>query len=96
MTELPTRPDNATRTERGSLTRSMAATAFQPRRYYLMPLKVNATHYTVTAIPKWMDKHQVQRRPDGPSGIRPTLLEVVVLLLVARGILRASSGRRHR
>jgi hypothetical protein len=53
------------------LTKAMAAAALQPRRYYLMPLRVHATYHTVTAIPKWMDKHQTQRGPEAQPSTYP-------------------------
>ena len=92
---MPQPRAQAKSTHRASLTGSMVAAAIQPKRYYLMPLRINAMHYTVTAIPKWMDKHQTSRTPNAEPIIRPVLLDVLVLAVVLRGILRANSGRRH-
>lgn len=88
-------PQLRTRPERGSWTRSAAAAAFQPRRYYFMPLTVNAMHTSVTAIPKLIDKRQARRAPNTQPDNRPLLLSAVVIVLMARQIVRATSGRRR-
>jgi|SwirhisoilCB2_FD_contig_71_4509839_length_698_multi_1_in_0_out_0_1 hypothetical protein len=92
MPQLPN-PGKATKPELGSFTKSAVAAAFQPRRYYLMPVRIRATHYSVVAIPNWVDKRQTKREPDPQAGIGLTALSVIVLALVARGIVRAATGK---
>ena len=96
MPQLRARPTHAIHAQPRSLTRSMATTVIKPTRYYLLPLRVNATPYTVTAIPKWIDKHQGPRatNPQASASPRPLLLDVVVVVLIVRWALRGSSGRR--
>jgi hypothetical protein len=73
---------------RGPLTigRSMASVAVMPRRYYVLPATINAMHFTVTAIPKWIDK----RGQRSGAGSPPMVVTVAVLAIAGRGLLRAA------
>ena len=86
------RRDRATVEQRrkGPLTigRSMASVAVLPRRYYLLPATINAMHFTVTAIPKWIDK----REHRSGSGSPPMVVTVAVLAIAGRGLLRAAGA----
>ena len=89
-------PGRATTPELGSFTKSAVAAAFEPRHYYLMPVRIRAAHYSVVAVPNWVDKRQTKRDPQAQTGVGLTAFNVVVLALVARGIVRAATGRTGR
>jgi len=86
----------AAKSERGSFTKSAVAAAFQPRHYYLMPVRIRAAHYSVIAVPNWVDKRQTKRGPDQQANAGLTAVSVIVLALVAREIVRAASGKLGR
>ncbi|MGS0687887.1 hypothetical protein ACVBEQ_22465 [Nakamurella sp. GG22] len=75
---------------KGPLTygRSMASVAVLPRRYYLLPATINAMHFTVTAIPKWIDKREQRSGTNSP----PMVVTVAVLAIAGRGLLRAAGA----
>jgi hypothetical protein len=90
------RRDRATDGQRrkGPLTigRSMASVAVLPRRYYLLPATINAMHFTVTAIPRWIDKREHRGGIGSPAQRPPMVVTVAVLAIAGRGLLRAAGA----
>jgi|GEM_PF-5704617 len=74
-----------------SFGRSMVSVAVLPRRYYLVPATINAMHFTVTAIPRWIDRRDHRNGAGSPPPRRPMVVTIAVLALAGRGLLRAAA-----
>lgn len=75
-----------------SFGRSMASVAVLPRRYYLLPATLNAMYFTVTAIPRWIDKREHRGATGTPPQRPPMVVTVAVLAIAGKGLLRAAGA----
>ncbi len=87
--------DGATEVEvrRGpvSFGKSMISVAVRPRRYYLVPVVVGAKYFTVTAIPRLIDRRDLRKGPH-----RPMVVTVAALAIAGRVVLRATANGTRR
>ncbi len=70
--------------------RSMASVAVLPRRYYVLQPTLNAMYFTVTALPRWIDKREHRNGAGTPPARPPMVVTVAVLAIAGRGLLRAA------
>ena len=73
-----------------SFGRSMVAVAVLPRRYYWSRRPSTFLYFTVTAIPRRIDRQDLDGA-DSPPSRRPMVVTVAVLALAGRGLLRGSA-----
>ncbi len=78
-----------------SFGKSMVSVAVLPRRYYLVPAVLNASYFTVTAIPRWIDRRDRRNGAVSPPR-RPMVVTIAVLAIAGRGLLRGGTGPRQR
>lgn len=81
---------------RGALSygRSVVSVAVLPRRYYLVPMSIDALYFTVTALPRLIERHDHRTGAGRQPGRRPMVVTVAVLAFAGRGLLRASRRQR--
>lgn len=76
--------------------RSMVSVAVLPRRYYLVPMSIDALYFTVTAVPRLIDRHDHRTGASRQPGRRPLVVTAAVLALAGRGLLRATGAGSRR
>ncbi len=69
-----------------SFGRSMISVAVLPRRYYLVPLSIGAEYFTVTALPRLIDRRDHRKG----AARRPLVVTVAALAIAGRSVLRAA------
>ncbi len=74
-----------------SFGKSMISVAVRPRRYYLVPVAVGAKYFTVTAIPRLIDRRDLRK-----GAHRPMVVTVAALAIAGRVVLRAASNGSRR
>lgn len=76
--------------------KSMFSVAVLPRRYYLVPMSIDALYFTVTAIPRLIERHDHRTSASRQPGRRPLVVTVAVLAFAGRGLLRATGAGSRR
>ena len=62
---------NPQRPRTSSFTRSMVSVAVLPRRYYLLPITIEAMYFTTTALLRWIERqHRAGGAGTHPAAVR--------------------------